>query len=795
MTVSIKHTTLFNGSIPDDPRAFINPSDWDAGHALTQASAGLVGASASGASRVLDSAEARGLMGLDGRYVQKVNGVGPDTLGNVVVAGGSGTPTFIDVRDYAAELDGVTDDAAALNAAISAAVAQNIGVVFVPGGTALIGSAINMQAGVELRGDGRATIKRKSATAMYVMVECGTAHGCRITNLYFDGNRAANAVSMDDTIIHVRNANDVRIDRCSVTNSPGFGVAISHAVRTRITRCDISDNYMHGVFTAGAGEGHHQILDNYFTRNSRGGVMLGQASYSHFRGNILFGHLIGGGGTLNVSVSGNVVTWVSGTNFASVVPGYILVINAGAEYVVTAKNSNTELVIDTSIATMTNVPASIGSGDCVGIGASSDCVISGNYIGYAVSFGVVTSIGGSALSSSNNLISGNVIESTGKTGVIIGYDSGSGAVVGNAVIGNRLLSCGCGGGNTTDLDLSAIGIYSGTPGKVIWTTIDGNAVSSASGAGQTKYWLAMDNAVSPASIALGSNSAFNVANGNDIANDVNGSVIVPPGVAGKNLLMNSAFLVNQRAFAGGAASSGAYTVDRWKADGSSNLTFANEGVTITSGGLEQVVEPSAVGVTSLASRTVTLSIDSPTVAATVSIGSQSGTIAAGSGRKSFTATLGAGETGNISVKIKPVSGTLVTYRPKLELGGMATPWEPQRIEDELASCRRYCTVIGRSVRYFMPGFYNDAGQFSFIVQFDQAMRAAPTVAFIGTLGTDYGVIYGGTAQSGFTISTQNVGPQGLVVVALKAAHGLPVGSPNANFFCFANGGILLTAEL
>ncbi len=178
----------------------------------------------------------------------------------------------------------------------------------------------------------------------------------------------------------------------------------------------------------------------------------------------------------------------------------------------------------------------------------------------------------------------------------------------------------------------------------------------------------------------------------------NGSVTFPNSSIGSggvginnNLLINGDFQINQRVFAGGVLGAGVYGHDRWKAAaGGADYSVSGFVITLASGELEQTVETSFWGDDSFASQPFTVSVEDPSDNLTVAFGSQSGVINAGVGRQSLTLTLGAGDTGNLSLKIKRSTSGGVTFgRVKLEFGGGATDWRSRDGNSELVLCSRY----------------------------------------------------------------------------------------------------------
>jgi hypothetical protein len=76
----------------------------------------------------------------------------PNGLGGVVISGA--VLPWLDVRDFGAKWDGVTDDTIALQNTIDAAYNSGVGAVMFPSGTGLISGTLNITAGVKIFGWG-----------------------------------------------------------------------------------------------------------------------------------------------------------------------------------------------------------------------------------------------------------------------------------------------------------------------------------------------------------------------------------------------------------------------------------------------------------------------------------------------------------------------------------------------------------------------------------------------------------------------------------------------------------------
>ena len=163
-----------------------------------------------------------------------------------------------------------------------------------------------------------------------------------------------------------------------------------------------------------------------------------------------------------------------------------------------------------------------------------------------------------------------------------------------------------------------------------------------------------------------------------------GDVALPATAGGlRNLLINPDFAVNQRVFAGGPLSPGAYGFDRWKAGPAGcGLTRAADGTMTLTGAVVQVIE--APG---LAGQTVTVSVENPTSTLSVDVAGAAGTITAGSGRRALTLTLPSAATGHVAVTL---NGTAVSFiRPMVSRGAMPHGYERLPFGLTLALCQRY----------------------------------------------------------------------------------------------------------
>ncbi len=253
-----------------------------------------------------------------------------------------------------------------------------------------------------------------------------------------------------------------------------------------------------------------------------------------------------------------------------------------------------------------------------------------------------------------------------------------------------------------------------------------------------------------------------------------GHVALPLSGLSPNLLVNGDFRNNQRVFAGGALAAGIYGFDRWKADTGGATMSANAGtdvLTLTSGTVLQVVE-AALWLSpgkSFASQTLTLWLENLAGGnVSVTIGAQTATITAGSGKCKATVTLGAGETGNINVKLAPAAGAVTFKRVKLELGGVATDWCPRSAMVEQQLSERYfqktyhSSVAPGTTGQFAGAVYYAFGsvvasQFAAPWLYKTRMRATPTVTSYSPSNGVAGNVDRGGSVAGFVTFVGDAG--------------------------------------
>jgi len=415
--------------------------------------------------------------------------------------------------------DGATIDTVAFQAALTLAGFIGSGTVQWAGQTALIDATLSAPAAVTLLGDLTGVIKQKNAGGLAELITFGNNAGSR--GIVYDGNRANNTDNAAYVSARIGNSNDVLFEGNTVRNSTGNGIVVNNGLRAKINKNLVTNFYDHGIAAYGNSSKHaHIIKENLVTSIGWSGIFLQQSDYSDVSENTIIGQMIGGrSARVNVNTSGTTVTWVSGPDFSTIKAGNFVVVNSGAEFRITTVNSATVLTVATTLPTLSNTLATIGSGDLLGVTASNHCTINSNILDTTATFLFGFSLGATAIQCGNNSFTNNRLLFAGKNAINLNGAVGLGFLSNNSLLGNKIFNAGYGGGIGTT-DAIAIFLAGGSTGTILDTLISDNTVISFAGTGQTSYWLGTDGTLSFGSVTNGGgNRSFSVAN-NGIYKDI-----------------------------------------------------------------------------------------------------------------------------------------------------------------------------------------------------------------------------------------------------------------------------------
>lgn len=423
------------------------------------------------------------------------------------------------VRQAGFLVDGIDIAWAGGNAQAAATLAAAIGAKTVKGsGTVTLTSTLSIPSGVKLFGAGQAlTITQGNGANLGELVTI--ADSANVLECVLDGNRANNADNPNFVTLRVGNSNDCVVERNIVKNCCGSGIAVNNGLRASIRKNVIFNFHDFGVAAFGNNAEHaHLIEDNWMHTVGWAGIILQSSDRAKILNNRIKGQVIGGrDARLNVNLSGTTVTWVSGPTFTGIVPGNFVVANSGAEFRISTVDSPTQLTVETALPTLSNTPATVGSGDLIGIIASSFCNISKNTLERTATFLFGFSLGNGAQCGNNSFVD-NILNFAGKNAINLS-GVGTGLVDNNSIIDNKIFNAGYGAGIGTN-DAIAIFIEGASAGKVENTLIENNTVLSFAGSGQTTYWFGTDGNMSFGSVQVKGNKSQAVVNKSAIFNDI-----------------------------------------------------------------------------------------------------------------------------------------------------------------------------------------------------------------------------------------------------------------------------------
>lgn len=207
----------------------------------------------------------------------------------------------VSVKDFGAVGDGVADDTAAIQAAVSTLGASGTAVYF-PHGVYIVGSTITLPTGSNLYADVQsAVIKQKSGANLDALLQSGVAGSSQTTvrmfGLRIDGNRA-NQTSGAGHVIRFYRPLYTWIDQCEVINARGDNINLA-------PESGDFENYIRNCRTYNAGRNNIRIEGNGTDCHIRGGnhgysgasCILLSTSSSSINDATIWG---GGGGTYGI---------------------------------------------------------------------------------------------------------------------------------------------------------------------------------------------------------------------------------------------------------------------------------------------------------------------------------------------------------------------------------------------------------------------------------------------------------------------------------------------------------------
>ena len=386
--------------------------------------------------------------------------------------------SIVDARQFGAIGDGVTDDTAAIQAALNYALAQGGGgVLLAPGRTFKVSSKINVPSNCGLTGDGSPTIyataagfNNTSLTSKYAsnsaVIDLSGQIGSPYAsseNPFIVGVKIESQTAQGRLVdaIVCRNAINAQVQRCEI-----FGFAVGCGIRAAsLVGANFSDNYIHDFLdntTAWTGTPQSTAIeiDNdkvnliyssgvKITNNKINSIVFGAAAIGIY-GYQTDGVNIAGSGTVDYTISNNSIELVGEGIDTFGERGTIVGNSINNSYAAGIKliHGASLNTVQSNVIRNTGIAAIIVSGsDIVGVGNTTKNCIIGNvtenidYLGvWAASTGTANiKIDNSDPSrtwrATDNVFIGNSLDGSGKAGIITGTDPDK-----NVFVNNRIAS-------------------------------------------------------------------------------------------------------------------------------------------------------------------------------------------------------------------------------------------------------------------------------------------------------------------------------------------------------------------
>jgi Pectate lyase superfamily protein len=323
----------------------------------------------------------------------------------------------------AMKCDGVTDDTAALTAALSAAAANKNALVQVPMGTCIIGS-VGIPDNIHLSGAGKyaSTLKTRSGLNGLMLTFSGMGTNIAITDITLDGNKGGQSTEgqLVSPNLASRAASDITLQRVRFQNAwrfayndIGANAGNGGPTNIRILDCDFIGNGTDDGSSVVFGDillaapSNTVMSRNFFSGTGGNAIMIGprpgaKQQYVEITNNIItgalgFGVALGGGNNVNehIQIAHNKFYMPAsiqniidlGEAAQVVVDENVIVMStlaAGCGGIADAPNSTGITVTNNRVF---GAPGTLNLGYGISLGGI-DSVISGNYVSYAGGSGI-----------------------------------------------------------------------------------------------------------------------------------------------------------------------------------------------------------------------------------------------------------------------------------------------------------------------------------------------------------------------------------------------------------------------
>lgn len=232
----------------------------------------------------------------------------------------------VSVKDFGAVGDGVTDDTAAIQAAIDAA--PTGGSIVFPTGTYSVASIITLKSDISLIGYGAKLIRTGSNDHILSANFVDNLKNVHIEGLSFDYDQSSGVSIISNFLVELVGGNTLIAENLSIINcnfyrSPSAAFKIQNARYVNIQGCHFEECDDNGVYTLGCD--YVTVSNNTFLNNSGRSIMLLVTSNSVISNNVVranqtaFYEAIGMQGGNNVTISSNSIDGLSVANSRGIV--------------------------------------------------------------------------------------------------------------------------------------------------------------------------------------------------------------------------------------------------------------------------------------------------------------------------------------------------------------------------------------------------------------------------------------------------------------------------------------------